>query len=121
MENRTDQIILIAVTLLTEHEIIEFKRKLLGRKWSEDVLICLLSKNKRFGGLKNCLIEKDKNITDKMLGKILKSFLKEGLVKKVSSYASEHQCDYELTKKGRQIAQHLKDTSDLLLEKNSEK
>jgi len=121
MENRTEQIILIAVTLLTEHEQIEFKRKILYRKWSEDILICLLSKNKRFGELHKCIKGKGKNITEKMLGKILKSFLEEGLVKKVSSYASEHQCDYELTKKGRQIAQHLKDTSDLLLEKNSEK
>jgi len=121
MENRTEQIILIAVTLLTEHEQIEFKRKILYRKWSEDVLICLLNKKKRFRDLKKCLIEKDKNITDKMLGKILKMFLEEGLVKKVKSYESEYQCDYELTKKGRLIAQNLKDTSDLLLEKNSEK
>ena len=92
-----------------EQELIDIaeEHKLLHLKWNKNILLKLGKRKMCFCDLADSLIINKVRITDDMLTKRLKAFVKSGWIIQVDSYSSSDQKDYTLTEKGKRAVAHI--------------
>src|SRR5919201_824766 len=82
--------------------------ELIGRRWTGAIIYVLLRSRCRFAMLREAIPE----ITDRMLSERLQELEQEGIVTRIVVPETPVRVEYELTKKGRELASAIESIAD---------
>src|SRR5919201_4344371 len=82
--------------------------ELIGRRWTGAIIFVLLKTRCRFATLREAIPD----ITDRMLSERLQELEQEGIVTRIVIPETPVRVEYELTKKGRELASAIESIAD---------